>query len=99
MALTRRNSRCSSRNGFPRYNCLPALTREYILKLNPDVLIGGSFGKLDSTFFKNYPELKRIRAYQTRRVYGITGNLMERPGPRVVESVRELQKLVAGKQL
>ncbi|MCB2378350.1 helical backbone metal receptor [Hymenobacter sp. BT635] len=72
----------------------PALTREYILKLNPDVLIGGSFGKLDSTFFKNYPELKRIKAYQNRRVYGITGDLMERPSPRVVESVRELQRLI-----
>ncbi|TGE12088.1 ABC transporter substrate-binding protein [Hymenobacter elongatus] len=72
----------------------PALTREYILKLNPDVLIGGSFGKLDSTFFKNYPELKRIKAYQNRRVYGITGSLMERPSPRVVEAVRELQHLL-----
>ncbi|UOQ65098.1 ABC transporter substrate-binding protein [Hymenobacter volaticus] len=75
----------------------PALTREYILKLNPDVLIGGSFGKLDSTFFKNYPELKRINAYKTRRVYGITGNLMERPSPRVVESVRELQRIVTSR--
>lgn len=72
----------------------PALTREYILKLNPDVLLGGSFEKLDSTFFKNYPELRRIKAYQTRRVFSITGNLMERPGPRVVESVRELQSLL-----
>ena len=72
----------------------PALTREYILRLNPDVLLGGSFGKLDSTFFKNYPELRRIKAYQNRRVYPITGNLMERPGPRVVEAVRELQKLL-----
>ena len=72
----------------------PALTREYVLKLNPDVLLGGSFGKLDSTFFKNYPELKRINAYKNRRVYPITGNLMERPGPRVVESVRELQSLI-----
>ena len=75
----------------------PALTREYILKMNPDVLIGGSFGKLDSTFFRNYPELKRINAYRNRRVYGITGNLMERPGPRVLESVRELQQIVAGR--
>ncbi|QJX45610.1 ABC transporter substrate-binding protein [Hymenobacter taeanensis] len=73
----------------------PALTREYILKLNPDVLIGGRFGKLDSTFFKSYPELRRIRAYQTRQVYPVTGNLMERPGPRTVESVRELQRLLA----
>ena len=72
----------------------PALTREYILKLNPDVLLGGSFEKMDSTFFKNYPELRRINAYRTRRVFSITGNLMERPGPRVVESVRELKKLL-----
>ncbi|GAA3917371.1 helical backbone metal receptor [Hymenobacter algoricola] len=72
----------------------PALTREYILQLNPDVLIGGSFGKLDSTFFRKYPELKRIRAYQTRRVFAITGDLMERPGPRVAQSVRELQRLL-----
>lgn len=72
----------------------PALTREYILKLNPDVLLGGSFEKLDSTFFKNYPELRRINAYKTRNVYPITGDLMERPGPRVVESVRELRRIV-----
>ncbi|MCC2547194.1 helical backbone metal receptor [Hymenobacter sp. BT175] len=72
----------------------PALTREYILQLNPDVLIGGSFGKLDSTFFRKYPELRQIKAYKARRVYGITGDLMERPGPRVVESVRELHRLI-----
>ncbi|SNR38922.1 ABC transporter substrate-binding protein [Hymenobacter mucosus] len=72
----------------------PALTREYILKLNPDMLIGGSFEKLDSSFFRKYPELRRIGAYQSRHVFGITGNLMERPGPRVVESVRELRRLV-----
>ena len=72
----------------------PALTREYILKLNPDVLLGGSFGKLDSTFFRLYPELKRIKAYQNRRVYAPTGDLMARPSPRVVEGVRNLQKLI-----
>ena len=72
----------------------PALTREYILKLNPDVLIGGRFGQLDSTFFRKYPELKRIKAYQNHRVFAITGSLMERPSPRVVESVRELQGLL-----
>ena len=80
------------RDTFPQP--FPALTREYILKLNPDVLLGGSFGKLDSTFFPNYPELRRIRAYRTRRVFPITGDLMERPGPRVVESVRELRELL-----
>ena len=58
------------------------------------VLLGGSFGKLDSTFFKNYPELRRIRAYENHNVFAITGNLMERPGPRIVESVRELKSLL-----
>ncbi|MDQ2771351.1 MAG: helical backbone metal receptor [Bacteroidota bacterium] len=72
----------------------PALTREYVLKLNPDVLLGGSFGKLDSTFFKNYSELRRIRAYENHNVFAITGNLMERPGPRIVESIRELNVLL-----
>ncbi|KUG07137.1 ABC transporter substrate-binding protein [Solirubrum puertoriconensis] len=72
----------------------PALTREYILKLNPDVLIGGRFGKLDSTFFRMYPELRRIKAYQTRQVYPVDGDLMARPSPRVIQSVRELHRLL-----
>ncbi|GGG56750.1 ABC transporter substrate-binding protein [Hymenobacter glacieicola] len=74
----------------------PALTREYVLKLNPDIIIGGTFGKMDSTFFRLYPELKRIRAYQTRRIYRVTDDLMSRPTPRVVESVRELKQVVSG---
>lgn len=72
----------------------PALTREYVLKLNPDVVIGGRFGKMDSTFFQMYPELRRTAAYRTRHVFPVTGDLMDRPSPRVVESVRELKQLL-----
>jgi len=80
------------RDTFPQP--FPALTREYVLKLNPGVVLGGRFGKLDSTFFKNNPELRRTRAYQARRVYATTPNLLQRPSPRVVEAVRELQALL-----
>ncbi|MCX2738963.1 ABC transporter substrate-binding protein [Pontibacter anaerobius] len=69
----------------------PALTREYILKLNPDVLLGGTREELDKTFFSQYPELRRIKAYQNNRIYKPDDNLMSRPGPRVVESLRELE--------
>lgn len=69
----------------------PALTREYILKLNPDVLMGGTKQKLEQTFFSQYPELRKIKAYQTNRIYAPTGNLIERPGPRIVESLKELE--------
>ncbi|MFD2248051.1 ABC transporter substrate-binding protein [Pontibacter ruber] len=72
----------------------PALTREYILKLNPDVLLGGSPEKLEQTFFSLYPELRKINAYQNRRIYAPTGNLLERPGPRVVESILELERFL-----
>jgi len=72
----------------------PALTREYILKIDPNVILGGRFGKLDSTFFKNNPELRRTRAYQARRVYATTPNLLQRPSPRIVEAIRELRALL-----
>ncbi|PRY04934.1 iron complex transport system substrate-binding protein [Pontibacter ummariensis] len=69
----------------------PALTREYILKLNPDVLLGGTPEKLEESFFGQYPELRKIKAYQNKRLYAPTDDLMARPGPRVVESLRELE--------
>ncbi|MDX5438453.1 MAG: ABC transporter substrate-binding protein, partial [Pontibacter sp.] len=69
----------------------PALTREYILKLNPDVLLGGTKEELDEKFFSLYPELRKINAYQNNRIYKPTDNLMSRPGPRIVESLRELE--------
>ncbi|WP_276498248.1 ABC transporter substrate-binding protein [Pontibacter litorisediminis] len=69
----------------------PALTREYVLKLNPDVLLGGTKEELDERFFSLYPELRRINAYQNNRIYKPDDNLMSRPSPRVVESLRELE--------
>lgn len=72
----------------------PALTREYILKMNPDVLLGGSVERLEREFFSLYPELRKIAAYQNKRIYQPTGNLIERPSPRVVESIRELESFL-----
>ncbi len=72
----------------------PALTREYVLKLNPDVLLGGSIERLEREFFSLYPELRKIAAYQNKRIYAPTGNLIERPSPRVVESIRELESFL-----
>jgi iron complex transport system substrate-binding protein len=80
------------RDTFPQP--FPALTREYILKLNPAVVLGGRLGQLDSTFFKNNPELRRISAYSARRVFATSPSLLQRPSPRVVEAVRELQRLL-----
>ncbi len=72
----------------------PALSREYILKINPDVIIGGSFEKMDTTFFRQYPELRRVSAYRNRRIYALTDDLTSRPGPRVVESILEIKNAI-----
>ncbi|MGV3589976.1 MAG: ABC transporter substrate-binding protein [Adhaeribacter sp.] len=73
----------------------PALTREYILKLNPDVLLGGTPEEMEKTFFAQYPELKKIKAYQQQKIFKPTDDLMSRPGPRVIESIRELKTFLA----
>ncbi len=72
----------------------PALTREYILQINPDIILGGSFEKMDSTFFTLYPELKKTKAYQTKRVYQVTDDLNSRPSPRVMEAILELKQVI-----
>ncbi|WP_241739161.1 ABC transporter substrate-binding protein [Pontibacter beigongshangensis] len=68
-----------------------AQSREYILKANPDVLLGGTPEEMEKGFFSIYPELRKIKAYQNRRIYNPTQDLMGRASPRVVESIRELE--------
>lgn len=70
----------------------PQLEREQLLKLNPDVLFGGSFGKMDSTFFKQYPELKQINAYRNRRIYALDDDLASRPGPRFLNGISDIER-------
>ncbi|WP_245652287.1 ABC transporter substrate-binding protein [Rufibacter tibetensis] len=72
----------------------PALTREYILKMDPEVIIGGSFEQMEKTFFSLYPELRRIKAYKQKRIYEVTDDLMSRPSPRVVEGIAELKAVL-----
>lgn len=73
----------------------PEVSREYILKLNPDVILGYSFEKMDSTFFTLYPELKHISAYKKKQIFDVDDNLMSRPSPRYIESIIELKEILA----
>ena len=79
-------------------NSFPALSREYILKINPDIIIGESFHEMDSSFFKMYPELKAIKAYQTKQIYRLNDDLQSRPTPRVIESIIELKNAIYNKK-
>ncbi len=70
----------------------PEITREMVLKMNPDVIFGGSFSKMDSTFFSQYPELKTINAYRNKAIYDLTDDLISRPTPRALQAVVEIRK-------
>jgi iron complex transport system substrate-binding protein len=72
----------------------PILTREYVLKINPEVIIGGAFAQMDTTFFKLYPELRRISAYQNRRIFAVTDDLSSRPSPRIMQAIAELRRTI-----
>lgn len=72
----------------------PVLTREAVLKLNPDVVFGGTFEKMDSSFFNLYPELRRINAWQTKQVFSLTDDLASRPGPRLLEGIMEIKSFL-----
>jgi iron complex transport system substrate-binding protein len=72
----------------------PVLEREQVLKLNPEVLFGGSFGQMDSSFFRMNPELKQIKAYRQRAVYELNDDLASRPGPRFMEGIHEIRNFL-----
>lgn len=72
----------------------PVLPRETVLKLNPDVIIGGDFAGLDTTLFRRYPELKQVTAYRTRRVYAIDDDLLSRPTPRIGLLMKNLLRVL-----
>lgn len=72
----------------------PVLPRETLLSLNPDIILGKSFEEMDRGLFSRFPELKAMRAYQTKSVFAFDDDLMSRPGPRFAESVREIRRCI-----
>lgn len=70
----------------------PSLSREFILQLNPDILFGRSFTHMDTTFFRMYPELKKVNAYKNKMIFELNDDLASRPSPRFLEGIEELRK-------
>lgn len=72
----------------------PSLTTEYILHINPEVIVGTEHVDLDKSFFTMYPELQKIDAYKNKRIYTVPEELISRPGPRVVEGIELLKNKI-----
>ena len=72
----------------------PQVTSEYILKINPDIMIGlNGVGLENGELFELYPELKRLDLYKNKKYYPFPEDLLSRPGPRAGEAIRQLIKI------
>ncbi len=75
-------------------NPYPIVSAEYILNVNPDIIIGGASIALEKDFFELHKELKRTNAYKNKHYYTVNDDYLSRPGPRVLEAVKVIQRLI-----
>ncbi len=73
----------------------PMFSREEIVKQDPDYILmyETNTNKIDE-ILKNYPEWYTLKAVIDKRVFYVNADLFSRPGPRFVDAVEYLNKLV-----
>ena len=74
----------------------PRLDMEEVLRQNPDVLIfsGGKFGGIPDVEHTKWARWKSIAAVQQGALFEVESDLLNRPGPRVVEGLDALIKIL-----
>ena len=74
------------------------ISLEAVIEANPEVIIAGvgmgSGEDLPLQFALTEPRLKDVDARINDRVYGINNNLIGRPGPRIVDALEQLAKMI-----
>ena len=74
------------------------ISLEAIIVANPEVMIAGvghgNMANLTSRFIETEPRLRDTEARQSNRIYEVDGNLVSRPGPRIVEGLEALARLI-----
>ncbi len=69
----------------------PVLSEEYVLTSAPDVIVGPWEEQVGpSILLDHHPAWDAVPALREGRVYGVEADLVERPGPRLVEGAYEL---------
>lgn len=76
----------------------PLLSREEIIRLQPDVLIGTKeIASSTADLLSEYPEWNSLTALRDGRVALVNADLISRPGPRIVEGLDQLVRAIHGK--
>ncbi len=76
----------------------PTMSLEAVIQANPQVIVAGSGmgegAKLPFQFAGSESRLKDVDARINNRVYEINTDLIGRPGPRIVEALEQLAKMI-----
>jgi len=73
----------------------PRLSLETVVERRPDRIIVGRHGQETvEELLRGWERLSSVTAVREGRVYGVDGNLVHRPGPRMVEALRALARVI-----
>ncbi len=74
------------------------ISLEAVIEANPEVMIAGvshgSLTDLNFQFIKTEPRLRDTDARRNNRVYDVDGNLVSRPGPRIVDGLEKFARFI-----
>ncbi len=85
------------RNAAERANApYPRLTMEEVLTQNPDILLFpiGEYEGIPQAEQDRWKRWETLRAVQESKLFQVQSDLLNRPGPRVIEGLRHLVKLL-----
>ncbi|MBI2849623.1 MAG: cobalamin-binding protein [Chloroflexi bacterium] len=70
------------------------ISLEAVITANPEVMIAGSMANANTNlqFIKTEPRLANTDARRLGKVYEVDGNLISRPGPRLVDALEEFAR-------
>lgn len=75
----------------------PEFSRELLVRRNPEVILVPADSKeIIGELLEAYPEWREITAVKEGRIYTIPQNIIARPGPRIVEGLAEIYRLLHG---
>jgi iron complex transport system substrate-binding protein len=75
-------------------------TLEDLVKNNPDViLLSSDVDQGDPAKFKAAETYKDLMAVKDGKVFVVTSNLCTRPGPRIVDGLREFAEFITGTKI
>lgn len=73
----------------------PRLSLETVVERRPDRIIVGRHGQETvEALLRGWERLGSVGAVREGRVYGVDGNLVHRPGPRMIEALRALARVI-----